>query len=131
MKKSPKISEAEGEVMTVLWEKASATANTVVRSLKEKTSWNHRTIRTLINRLVRKKALGFEKEGRHYKYYPLISEEEWVKAESRSFFKRIQGGSVAPMVAAFLQEHPLSQEEIKELKTILDKKGRERGKHCG
>jgi len=83
MKKSPKISEAEWEVMKVLWLESPKTANQVVDNLKDKTSWNPRTIRTLIGRLVRKKALGFtqdQKDKRKYLYYPLVSEGETARS---------------------------------------------------
>ena len=66
MKKMPKISEAEWEVMKVLWGHSPATANHVVEVLSGRTHWQRETIRTLINRLVQKKAVGFEKNGRQY-----------------------------------------------------------------
>ena len=124
MKDIPKISESEWRVMKVLWARSSATANEVIEALSDKTSWNPKTTRTLLGRLVRKKALGFERHGREYHYFPLVSEHTCVRAESRSFLKRVYGGSLRPMLAAFLQEQNLSQEEISELKRILDEKGR-------
>ncbi|MBI5093368.1 MAG: BlaI/MecI/CopY family transcriptional regulator [Candidatus Hydrogenedentes bacterium] len=124
MKPLPRISDAEWEVMKVLWEKSPATANDVVERLRDATSWNPRTIKTLLNRLVGKKALGFEEDGRMYRYYPLVSEAECARAESRSFLNRVYGGALTPLIANFLQEKELSPEEIEELRRLLDQKGK-------
>ena len=117
----PKISEAEWEVMKVLWNRSPVTANEVIIALSDKTAWNPRTIRTLINRLVTKKALGFEKTGRQYRYHPLVSEEASVQTETKSFLERVRGGALKPILAAFLEEQKLTPDEIAELKEILDK----------
>jgi BlaI family transcriptional regulator, penicillinase repressor len=123
MKKIPKISEAEWEVMKLLWEKSPSTANSLVLSLSASKKWNPKTIKTLLNRLVTKKALGYERKGREYHYYPLIARTECVTAESRSFIKRVYGGALKPMIAAFLENEDITGEDLKELKEILDKKG--------
>jgi BlaI family penicillinase repressor len=122
MKKTPRISEAEWEVMQVLWKTSPMTANDIVEKLTAKTPWKRETIRTLINRLVQKKAIGFEKKGRQYDYFPLVTEAECLRAESRSFLRRFGGRSIEPMLAAFVEEKQLSQEKIARLKQILDEK---------
>ena len=119
MAKTPRISEAEWEVMKVLWKTSPRTANEIVEELMGKTHWKRETIRTLINRLVQKKALGFEKKGRQYHYFPLLTEVKGIKAEAESFVKRIGGGSIEPMLAAFVEEKRLSAEKIESLKRIL------------
>ena len=123
MKKTPKISEAEWEVMKILWEASPMTANAIVEELTERSSWKRETIRTLINRLVQKKALGFKKKGRHYDYFPLVDEAECVRAETRSFLSRFGSNSIEPMLAAFVEEKKLSPQKIARLKRILDQKG--------
>lgn len=127
MKKTPKISEAEWEVMKVLWGASPATANDIVKKLSGKTVWKRETIRTLINRLVQKKAVGFEKKGRQYHYFPLVTEGECVRAETKSFIKRFGGGLVEPMLVAFVEEEHLSGEKISKLRRIL-KKAADEGK---
>jgi len=119
MKKTPKISEAEWEVMKLLWKSSPATANDIVKKLSGKTHWKRETIRTLINRLVQKKGLAFEKKGRQYHYYPLATEAECVKAETKSFLKRFGRNSVEPMLAAFVEEENLSPERLRRLRRIL------------
>ena len=123
MKKTPNISDAEWEVMKVLWKNSPMTANAIVEELTGNTSWKRETIRTLINRLVQKKALGFKKKGRHYDYFPLVSEAECVRAETKSFLSRLGSSSIEPMLAAFVEEKKMTPEKIARLKRILDQKG--------
>jgi len=122
VKRTPRISESEWQVMRVLWACSPLTANEVVAELTPGTKWTDKTIRTLLNRLVGKKALGFAKDGRSYLYRPLVDEESCVRAESRSFLRRVYGGALMPMLAAFLEEAPLSADEIANLRRMLDKK---------
>jgi len=119
MKKTPRISEAEWEVMKVLWSTSPMTANEIVKTLSGKTHWKRETIRTLINRLVQKKAVGFEKKGRQYHYFPLVTEAECIKAEARTFLKRLGSGLIEPMLVAFVEEENLSGEKIARLRRIL------------
>jgi BlaI family penicillinase repressor len=125
MGKLPKISESEWLVMQVLWSKGSLTANEVVRQLAKKTMWNPRTVKTLLNRLLKKGALKYKKEGRQYRYFAAVSESKCVRKETRSFVRRVYGGAVRPMLAAFLEDANLQPSEIKELKKILDQKERQ------
>lgn len=122
MEKLPQISGTEWQVMKVLWAGAPLTANEVIQQFEGVTSWKPKTVKTLLGRLVKKKALGFQKDGRAYVYYPLVSEDECVKAESRSFLDKVFSGALNVMFANFLEEQELSQEEIEELKRILDQK---------
>jgi BlaI family transcriptional regulator, penicillinase repressor len=118
----PQISDAEWLVMRVLWRRFPATAKDVCAALEGAVKWSPRTVRTLLNRLVNKGALGFTKQGREYHYTPKVSESECVRAESRSFMQRVFGGSMTPLLTHFLEEGPLSREEIEELMQILDER---------
>jgi BlaI family penicillinase repressor len=120
MKKTPKISEAEWQVMRLLWKKSPLTANDIVKTLSKKSPWKRETIRTLINRLVGKKALDFKKQSRQYLYFPLVGESECIMEETRSFLDRVHGGSIEPMLAAFVENENISPEAIARLKRILD-----------
>jgi len=126
MKKTPQISEAERVVMQVLWLEQYLTANDIIAKLKGKVKWNPRTIRTLISRLLNKKAISFEKEGKEYKYYPKVTEQQCIKHERTSFLKRVYGGATKPMLAAFIEDAKLSKEDIAELKAMLENKGKEK-----
>ena len=97
-------------------------ADEVIDALASKVTWNAATTRTLINRLLQKKALKFQKEGRRYRYRPAVSQERCVRQERRSFAQRVYGGTVTPLLAAFIEDAQLSPEEIQELKRMLDQK---------
>ncbi|MCI1693141.1 penicillinase repressor BlaI [Aneurinibacillus aneurinilyticus] len=120
--KVPSISEAEWEVMNVLWQKAPQTANEVISSLQERTNWKPKTVRTLLDRLVQKKVVGVNQNQKLYTFFPLYSQDECQRAEAQSFIKRIYGGALKSMLVQFIQEQSLSDEDIKELRSILDEK---------
>ncbi|ABS42210.1 BlaI/MecI/CopY family transcriptional regulator [Clostridium botulinum] len=123
MKDMPKISAAEWEVMKLLWKENPLTSEKIINSLTEKMDWSTQTVKTFITRLLKKEAIGFEKVGRAYNYYPLISEDECIKAENQSFLQKVYDGAVGMLFTRFLEEETLSQEEIEELEQILkDKK---------
>lgn len=121
-KNIPSISESEWEIMNVLWDKSPQTANDIILSLQESTDWKPKTIRTLLDRLVQKDVVGVNKDQRVYTFYPLYSQEECQRAETESFIKRIYGGTMKSMLVQFIHEDTLSDDDINELRTILNKK---------
>lgn len=123
----PQISDAEWTVMRVFWERNSATANEVVEALSQRSDWKPRTIQTLIRRLHQKGALTHEKSGREFIYRPAVDERACEQAASRSFLSRFFDGRLAPFLANFVESEQFSEEEIAELKRILDE-GFHRGK---
>jgi BlaI family penicillinase repressor len=127
--KSAKISESEWRVCKVLWRKSPLTANEIVEQLGDKSNWSPRTIKTMLNRLIKKNVLDYKSVGREYHYSPLISEEKCAAAHTQSFVERVFGGEPGAMAAAFIKQQRLSKREIAELKAILDRK--EIKKHSG
>ncbi|MDP4180170.1 MAG: BlaI/MecI/CopY family transcriptional regulator [Bacillota bacterium] len=121
MNKIPKISDSEWQVMKVLWDKAPITSSEIVEILKPITKWSSTTIYTLLSRLVNKKAVRIEAGSSPYICYPVISREECRKQERKSFLNKVYDGSLNLMLSNFIDEHKLSNEEIEELKSILDK----------
>ncbi len=116
----PRISETEWEVMKVVWAHAPLTANDVVARLATlDPSWHPKTARTLLNRLVKKKALGFERDGRAYRYRALVTERDCVAAVTDSFLDRVFGGALEPMLAHFIERRKLSEAERRDLQRIL------------
>ena len=121
MKTIPRISETEWEVMQILWAKAPRPAGQIIEALiAGDPTWHPKTAKTLLNRLVKKKALGFKKEGRAYLYEPLVQESECVTAASESFLERVFGGSLTPMLAHFVRHRKLSGAEVRDLKRLLE-----------
>lgn len=110
--------------MQVLWLRSGLTADEVVEALRGKVTWSARTIRTLLNRLLQKRALKHAKEGRKYRYFPAVNQEQCIRQERRSFVQRVYGGTIAPMLAAFIDDAQLSSEDIEELKRMLEQKGK-------
>ncbi|KAA2285682.1 BlaI/MecI/CopY family transcriptional regulator [Arenimonas fontis] len=114
------ISEAESLVMEVLWERAPRSAEDVMAELAASRDWREGTVKTLLNRLLRKGAVRAEKDGRRYLYHPLISREDWVTGQSRHLLDRLFDGRLAPMVAHFSRSKALSRKDIAELRKLLE-----------
>ena len=117
----PQISEAEYEVMKVVWKESPVNTNVVTEILTKTTNWSPKTIKTLLKRLVNKGALTYEKQGRVFVYMPLIQESAYVRQKSRSFLKRYFDGDMSRMLSACLDEETLTKNEIDTLREILAK----------
>lgn len=123
MSSIPQISEAEWQIMKILWSKPYITSREVIQMLHDNTEWKPNTVKTLLGRLVKKGAVKFiedKKDKRLYYYYPAVGEEECVRNESKSFLYRVYDGSISSMMASFVKHNKLSPKEIDELKRILD-----------
>lgn len=116
-----KISPSEWKVMEVLWQQPGALASEIVEALKE-TTWQEKTIKTMLNRLVKKGNIRFEKEGKAYRYFPMTEREVIRAEESQDFIQRIFGGSVKAFMTNMIKTDALSDDEIRELKRLLDRK---------
>ena len=117
----PQISEAEFEVMKIVWKYAPINTNEITEKLTLTTSWSPKTIQTLIKRLVSKKALSCEKQSRVFVYTPLVQEDEYIRQESNSFLKRYYNGNLSSMLASYLEDDKLSSTEIDNLRHLLSK----------
>lgn len=115
----PQISEAEFEVMKIVWKSAPINTNEITERLLKTTSWSAKTIQTLIKRLVTKKALTYEKQGRIFVYTPLVEEKEYLSQQSSSFLTRFYNGDMSAMLSAYLENNQISEAEIHRLKSIL------------
>ena len=121
MKELPQISEAEFEVMKVIWKHAPISTNEITDKLTQTTKWNPKTIQTLIKRLVTKGALSYEKQSRVFVYTPLIEEKEYIGQRSHSFLKRYYDGDIMAMLSAYIKDDTLTESEIDTLRSILSK----------
>ncbi len=127
MKTLPQISEAEFEVMKVIWKHAPISTNEITEKLTRTTKWNPKTIQTLIKRLVTKGALSYEKQSRVFVYTPLIEEKEYICQESHSFLERYYDGDITAMLSAYIEDDKLSESEIDTLRSLLAKGSKDRG----
>jgi len=120
----PTISDAEWEVMLILWDQSPLTAGEVVQRLEGRRDWNPRTIKTLLNRLLKKQAIGFNTQQNRYLYFPKVTKETCIRVESRSFAARVFGGATGPMLVQFVRQANLSPQEIEQLTKVLKEKSR-------
>lgn len=114
------ISDAESRVMEVLWQRSPLAADEVAAALADSTGWQDKTVRTLLNRLLHKRALSHRKDGRRYLYSPAVRREDYLNQESRSLINRLFDGRVAPLVAHFREHEELDRDDIAELRRMLD-----------
>jgi len=113
------ISNAEFEVLDALWQQHPASANELIERLNKEKSWHEKTVKTLLNRLVKKEAIAFEKEQRRYLYFPLLERETYTQNESQSLIERMFSGRISPLIAGFAKNKNLNKEDISELKEII------------
>lgn len=118
----PQISEAEFEVMKIVWKYAPISTNKITEKLLQTTNWSPKTIQTLIKRLVTKGALTYEKQSRMFVYTPVVKESEYIGQESNSFLNRYYDGDITAMVSAYIENDKLSESELDTLRTLLSRK---------
>ena len=114
MSKLPQISEAEFEVMKVIWKYAPISTNEVTEKLTQP-----KTIQTMLKRLVTKKALTYEKQSRVFVYTPLVPETEYIRQESNSFLNKYYNGNIVSMLTSYLEDDKLSKTELDTLRHLL------------
>ena len=119
MSKLPQISEAEFEVMKVIWKYAPISTNEVTEKLTQTTDWSPKTIQTMLKRLVTKKALTYEKQSRVFVYNPLVPETEYIRQESNSFLNKYYNGNIVSMLTSYLEDDKLSKTELDTLRHLL------------
>lgn len=123
MSSLPQISDAEFEVMDVIWKYAPISTNDITDRLKHK-DWSPKTIYTMLSRLEKKGVIVHEKESRVFVYTPCVKKEDYLAAESRTLADRFFDGAMKQMVVSFLDQKDLTKEDLDELQSILDKKRR-------
>ena len=122
MKNLPQISDAEFEVMNIIWKYAPINTNDIVEQLSKNKSWNPKTIQTMLFRLEKKGVITHEKESRGVFYSPLIKKDASLERERDTFINRFFDGALNQMVVSYLNKNELTSKEIEDLQAILDKK---------
>ena len=122
-----RISEAESRIMDALWRRGPLVVEDIIADVAPGQSWTDATVKSLIGRLLNKKAIqSVRRDGRTF-YQPLVARDEYMSAESRTFLDRIFGGRLAPFVSHFAETDQLSADDIAQLKALiarLDKDGK-------
>ena len=114
-----RISEAEHAVMEVLWDRGTATAAEVCEIVCERRDWSLATVKTLLSRLVQKRAIETRPDGRRYLYTPLIARADYVGGESRRLVDRLFGGKAASLVAHLAETEALTDDDLTEIEALL------------
>jgi len=118
----PSISDAEWQVMEVLWNTSPLQLGEIAKKLSSD-KWNTRTVQTLVRRLVQKKALGTQKESdKMFLYYPLVKQEDCQREWGKQFIKRFFNGSVSQFLTAFYEDEKLTEEDRNMLMELLKQK---------
>ncbi|MCA9425117.1 MAG: BlaI/MecI/CopY family transcriptional regulator [Candidatus Omnitrophica bacterium] len=120
----PSLSNAEWDVMKVLWEKGELAARDVFAELEEESGWAYTTVKTILSRLVAKGAVDYKQIGNSYLYWPAVGRNEVTHEEIKGFVKRVLDGAATPFLAHFIERTDLSEDEVRELREVLDKKER-------
>ena len=118
----PQISDAEFEVMDVIWKYAPISTNEITDHLAKTKDWSPKTIYTMLSRLEKKGVIVHEKESRVFVYTPCVRKEDCIEAESRTLANRFFDGAMNQMVVSFLDQKELSAEDLDELQRVLDRK---------
>ncbi|MBL8278381.1 MAG: BlaI/MecI/CopY family transcriptional regulator [Pelomonas sp.] len=120
---SPPISDAEAQVMRQLWQRAPQAADEIAAALSPQHGWALATVKTLLNRLLKKGAVTAERDGRRFLYAPAVPEDAWVADTGLSLIDRLFGGRLAPLVAQFASERKLNDDDVAALKALLKEQG--------
>lgn len=123
MKKTTVMSEAEKEVMRIIWASdGPVTSNQILERLPPERNLKITTVLTFLSRLVEKGLLKNKKVGKKNYYYPQMDENEYKRLESRAFLESLHGGSIKSFFAALYDGNEISRKEIEELKKWLEER---------
>ncbi len=113
------ISDAEAQVMEVLWHQSPLATDEIAKALEGQQDWQLATVKTLVNRLLTKGAIGADKDGRRYLYSPVLTRDAWLKEQSVGLVDRLFDGRLAPLVAHFSSHRKLKKADIEALRRLL------------
>ncbi|MBV1908527.1 MAG: BlaI/MecI/CopY family transcriptional regulator [Kangiellaceae bacterium] len=117
------ISQSEKVLMDAFWKNASErspiTAKQIIEIFGNELEWHAKTVKTLLNRLLKKNAISYSKRGREYLYYPILKQEDYLQEASEHFLQRVFNGSVSSLVASFAKQEKLTDKDLKELKALI------------
>jgi BlaI family penicillinase repressor len=115
------ISDAESYVMEVLWRAPGpVVAEQVVVALSGSQHWQTATVKTLLNRLLKKGAIAAQQDGRRFLYHAVLPREDWLARESANLVERLFGGRVAPLVRLLDRQGKLAPGDLQALRELLD-----------
>ena len=116
-----KLSEKEWQVLEVLWQHPQGlTLGAAAEALRPDTGWSRNTVLTYLTRMEAKGLVSIAKTDSPHRYLAAISREQWAAQERKGLLERVYRGSAGKLVAAFLREGQLTDQEREELRRLLD-----------
>ncbi len=116
-----KLTASEWSVLACLWEDSPRTVMQMVSALGDRVGWAKSTTITTLRRMEEKGLVRVEQGARGKLYAPAVAREQAAAAETHSFLDRVYQGSVGLMMSAMVKRQELSQDEVAELRAILDR----------
>lgn len=118
--KAPDISNAEWEIINVLWTQSPLSANHIIEQVQQSKAWNEKTIRTLITRLYKKGLLSREKQDGVYQYTPTVEKDYMKYEKTKTLVNQLYGGDVKSLVLNFVEQKELNEQDLQELHDLLE-----------
>jgi predicted transcriptional regulator len=118
-RKPAKISEAEQQLLQLLWDESPLGAAEIAERAPADRGWSLTTVKTMLSRLVAKGVLGVEPDGRRFLYHPLVARETIASNQAGRLIDRLFGGRVSPLVAQLAEEGQLSKDDLEELEALV------------
>ena len=115
------LTEAEWEIMKVVWDKEPCAAGTVQETLAATRDWCYATVKLTMDRMVAKGFLEINKIRNLQLFRSCLSEVEARRGELRKMLNRAFGGTLTPMLKFLIQHEGLSREEAAELRQFVKK----------
>ena len=114
------VTAAESKIMEALWRRGEMTVVEIIDDIAQSEAWGQATVKTLVNRLLKKKAIQSAKSGGRHVYRPLLQRADYVQAESQGLLDRLFDGQLAPLVAHFADHKALKPEDIARLRRLIE-----------
>jgi BlaI family penicillinase repressor len=122
-----KLTEAEWQIMNALWQAHPATARQIMERLPAGVNWAYTTIKTMLTRLVEKRAVREAKRGNTSLYEPLVSQRKARNSAFRSMLDQAFEGTMGPLVHFLAEERQLTPKQKKELTKLLQDETKGKG----
>lgn len=114
-----KIPAAESQILEALWRREPLPFDDIVAQVGPANGWAPGTVRTLVTRLLRKKAIEGIKTENGYAYRSLIARASYVTSESQGLLDRLFDGEVTPLVAALAEHRSLTAADLTKLEALI------------
>lgn len=119
--KSVNLTDAEWHIMKYLWKNGPSSGKEIVAAMEEQVGWSRSTTLTLLDRLETKGVVADSKAEGKKQFFTILDHQNARLAETKSFLERVYDGSLNLMISSLTEKSSLSQSEIDELYSLLDK----------